>query len=454
MSEPQGDEKSRVRKPTTTSPSVLAVPLLMLGVLLYSFKRSLQLLFLTLLMLSIPPVDSGANCTVLGIDLQPVVEDTCFSIHKLSPPMVLRWTVPVCPVQDNCTTIPNMIERNGRPIGRYNADWKILNYDGVYMLGVNYTRSDDVVTALLLFRCDPSVQSPLISNMTLLNSGKHVFYVITISHRQLCQHSLLPIPSDGLTASPTNIHTSFPTPAGIFYYVTNFDCNVTWANEDLVDDLPDFQLIIESLNEIFHVILTNALPSSLSDHVQIAVEESLAISTSGNLYLPSHSKFDTRLPWILHGVVQSSAEAAVFKVEKELRKLQRNNGELIGMLLERSVNYIDSIDVVNITSTTTSVNVLSEMSRHSPARILWIILGTICVFTLLVLSIQRLIEYCEDPANVERTCSIFRILYSRVISRFGKIKVTNNQMDDDDEWSESEAVENGIERRALLQQRK
>ena len=411
------------------------------------------LLVISLLLLLLP-IASGANCTILGIDLQPVVEDTCFSIHKLSPPMFLRWTVPVCPTQDNCTTIPNMIERNGKPIGKYNADWEILNYEGIYMLGVNYTRTDGVVATLLLFKCDPSVQSSLISNMTLSNSGDHYFYVIIVSHRELCQHPLFAPPNYGITASPTNVHTSFPTPSGVFYYVTHFDCNVTWSNEDLLDDIPDFQLIIESLDEIFHIILTNALPPSMSEHVQIAIEESSVIPTNGNAFQYSHRKFDISLPWILHGVVQSSAEAAVFKVEKELRKLQRNNGELIGMLLERSVNYIESVDVVNITSTTTVVNVLSEMSRHSPARILWIILGTICVFTLLVLSIQRLIENCEDPANIERACSFFRVIYSRIVSRFAKIRVASSHLDDDDEWSESEAVENGIERRALLQQRK
>ena len=357
-------------------------------------------------------------------------------------------------MQEQCTSIPQVIEKNGKPIGRYNDDWKIIQYEGAYVLGVNYTRTDLVVTTLLLLKCDPSIQSPLISNMTLVNAGDHYFYVITISHKQMCQHPLLAISENSVTRAPTNIHTSFPTPSGVFYYITHFDFNITWSNEDLLDDVPDFELIVESLEDIFRVILTNALPSSMSDHIQVAIQESFITPSNGIAYQPSHRKFDPVVPWILHGVIQTSIEAVVFKVEKELRKLQKNNGELIGMLLERSVNYIESIDVLNITSTTTSVNVLSEMSRHSPARILWIILGTICVFTILVLSIQRLIEYCEDPANIERIWSFFRIMYSRLVSRFAKIRVASNQMDDDDEWSESEAVENGTERRALLQQRR
>ena len=408
--------------------------------------------FSTTLLLAALPLSQSANCSVFGIDMHEVVEDTCFTVNKLSPPLFLKWTVPVCPVQENCTAVAAVIERNGKPIGKYDGQWKLLPYGGFHVLGVNYTRPDGLVVASILFRCDPYVQSPLISNVTVISTkDRSSLYVITVSHKILCEHPYLQAPLSDITYSPTNVHTSFPTPLGRFYYVTNFDCNITWSSDELKEDFPDYPLIIDSLEDMFHIIITNALPPNIKDHVLIRIAEN---DYAKNTFQVDVKRFDSTLPWVLRATVQSSEESTVFKIEKELRKLHKNNGELIGMLLERGINYIEAVDVVNITSTTTSVDVLSEISKHSPARILWIILGTICVFAIIVMSIQKLIEYFDDPANFDRISSCFRILYSRVTTRFAKIRHSSVHDETEDDDSESGALDNGFERRALLQQRK
>jgi hypothetical protein len=69
------------------------------------------------------------------------------------------------------------------------------------------------------------------------------------------------------------------------------------------------------------------------------------------------------------------------------------------MLMERGVNYIESIQLSNIHSNITSIDFMEATSRHSPARILWIIMGTVCLFTLFVMTFHRIHTEFTENAN-------------------------------------------------------
>lgn len=93
--------------------------------------------------------------------------------------------------------------------------------------------------------------------------------------------------------------------------------------------------------------------------------------------------------WLTKAVVQYKGQEVVETVEEEVQRLESFPHEMVGLFLEKGIRYVDSVTIRNITRGTTTTPPEDGKVSQSPVAILWIILGTVCLFTLLIMVIQR-----------------------------------------------------------------
>lgn len=350
--------------------------------------------------------------------------------------------------------------------------------------------------ATVTLACDVAAHNTtsIFTTLATLHRGTTIpHYLIHMGHASLCSqldthphssHSAL------ATHSPSQPPTSYPTPVGEvgarWWYLTSFDCNVTWAMD--IGEAPDKELIIDAMSKILLVIVTSTMTVAQKNGVQVAVKETTAVSGSGSgvfgrslmetkrtmrttermageedaeggmsqeaqeeatpeTEVETESKMYSSLtPWLLHATVQSEDENSLLKIEKALRKVGKHPGEIIGLLIERGVNYVDGVEVLHMKSNITIVP-LQDMSRQSPAKILWIILGTICLFIIMVMMIQKVNEECSEQMILPILNELFqccRSMQMRLFSRFFEQKTREGKGGEEIEEEDNEDNEGSV----------